>query len=51
MPKPEPEPEPEPEPKPDPNLNRTGLAELALTVGMKAGHVARLRDIGGVGRA
>jgi len=27
------------------------LAELAQTVGMKAGHVARLRDIGGVGRA
>jgi len=27
------------------------LAELAQTVGMKAGHAARLRDIGGVGRA
>ena len=32
-------------------LDRTGLAELAQIVGMKAGHVARLRDLGGVGRA
>ena len=31
-------------------MNVTGLAELAQTVGMKAGHVARLRDLGGVGR-